>query len=239
MSQLLHNFRAGTALCSEVGERIRAEREALGKAQAAAARELGVTPSYLSKVERGDKAPTADILDGVCSWRETSLEYLLFGEETPEPWEVNDDETSYNRRLAWQMPLRYRAAASSSRQVVWEPFDPPEVIEIPREIEWAEVETGSMAPVVLPKQKVGFLPSTPPVSGDLALVWLRTEAGQAAVEPVLKRYWKREGGEVMLESIGRGDPREPEMPEADMIVHERGDIARACRVILIDLRRER
>jgi len=94
---LCKNFKRGTDLVISVGKRIRSEREALGLNQGEAAERLQIAQSYMNRLEKGNVAPTAEILEAVCSWRGRSLHWLLFGDE------AEDARLAAARRLAAEM----------------------------------------------------------------------------------------------------------------------------------------
>jgi transcriptional regulator with XRE-family HTH domain len=63
-----------------VGRRIR-ELRGFDMNQEAFARRIGVTQSYVSSIERGEKEAGAEVLLRICREFKKSLEWLLTGEE--------------------------------------------------------------------------------------------------------------------------------------------------------------
>jgi len=63
-----------------VGDRIKTVREALGLTQDALAAKAGISKSFLSDVERGERDLTSAYLLKVANALDASLEYLLRGE---------------------------------------------------------------------------------------------------------------------------------------------------------------
>src|SRR5262245_7753406 len=68
---------------SGVGERIKAVREALGWTQDALAAKAGISKSFLSDVERGERDISSAYLLKIANAMDASLEYLLRGESKP------------------------------------------------------------------------------------------------------------------------------------------------------------
>jgi transcriptional regulator with XRE-family HTH domain len=68
-----------------LGARIRARREALGLSQAALAEKVGITPNYVSNLERGLKLPTLDTLVAIAKAINVPSSELL-GESRADPW---------------------------------------------------------------------------------------------------------------------------------------------------------
>jgi transcriptional regulator with XRE-family HTH domain len=66
-----------------IGNRTRNRREALGLTQDELAREVGVTPQHVSRIESGLNAPSLDLLVKISRKLGVTADYLLTGEESP------------------------------------------------------------------------------------------------------------------------------------------------------------
>ena len=67
----------------QVGEAIRARRQALGLSLRDLADRLGVTPSLISQIERGRANPSVSTLYAIVAELELSLDELLFSDRRP------------------------------------------------------------------------------------------------------------------------------------------------------------
>ena len=65
----------------EMGTRIKELRKEKGETQEATANALNLSWSMLSKIERGANAPSLDILVALAQYFETSLDYIVLGEQ--------------------------------------------------------------------------------------------------------------------------------------------------------------
>jgi len=68
---------------SAVGERIKKTREAIGWTQDVLAAKAGISKSFLSDVERGERDISSAYLLKIANAMDASLEYLLRGEAKP------------------------------------------------------------------------------------------------------------------------------------------------------------
>jgi len=78
---MITGVRAGTDLAKEVGARLRQERKAVGLTLEEVGERVGVSHAHLSRVERGQKAPSLSVLDEACSWRGKGINWFLSGDE--------------------------------------------------------------------------------------------------------------------------------------------------------------
>lgn len=69
----------------EIGSRIRGRREALDLTQDELAREIGVTPQHVSRIEGGLNAPSLVLLVQFARVLGVTTDYLLTGEDPPAP----------------------------------------------------------------------------------------------------------------------------------------------------------
>ncbi|GAH79493.1 unnamed protein product [marine sediment metagenome] len=51
---------------------------------------MGISQAFLSRLEKGENAPSLAILEAVCAWRGRDLEWLLFGDEPEETTTVTE-----------------------------------------------------------------------------------------------------------------------------------------------------
>ncbi|ALY08093.1 HTH-type transcriptional regulator [Bacillus phage vB_BhaS-171] len=68
----------------EIGEKLKALREKKNLSQRDVAEEVGISFSYVSKIERGEKVPTMGVFKNLCDLYGTSVA-SLFGEEKELP----------------------------------------------------------------------------------------------------------------------------------------------------------
>ncbi len=66
----------------KIGSRIKRRRQALGLRQQELAREVGVTPQHVSKLEREHAVPSLETLVALSRALGVSTDYLLIGHET-------------------------------------------------------------------------------------------------------------------------------------------------------------
>lgn len=185
-----------------IGGRVRSERTAKGLIQEKAASLVGVSGPFFCQVEKGDRAPSWQLLEAVCSWRGKPLEWLLFGEEGEEEGDVPElavaeGQPYIRRNRAVRLPVTGRAAADAGSVVAFDAIDPPEWVEIPPGAQVIRVEGDSMVPVALDGQVAVFVPE-PPESGGLGLVELKDG------RQWFKRVWQFEDHWV-LESMVVGE----------------------------------
>lgn len=69
---------------TEIGARIRLLRKGLQKTQYSFADLLYISPSYLALIESGKRAPTLEVLAQVSKICNVSVDYLIFGDSSPE-----------------------------------------------------------------------------------------------------------------------------------------------------------
>jgi len=203
-------MRPGTDFVLAIGGRVRQERKAQALTLKEASGRIGISHAYLSDIEHGKVAPTWRVLDGVCTWRGQSLEWLLFGEE--EAAERVDDESCvhelaghYTTDRQVRLPLVGRVSANPHPEVIWEPIDPPEYREVPKGAVALEVRGDSMQPVAYEGQAV-IAVDLPVENGDLVAVEMKDG------RQFFKRWWWREGRKLaILESVRR-EAIEPPVP---------------------------
>lgn len=68
----------------EIGERIRTLRKKQQKTQQYFADMLYISPSYLALIEAGKRTPTLEVIIQIAKLCDTSVDYLLFGENSHE-----------------------------------------------------------------------------------------------------------------------------------------------------------
>ena len=67
----------------EIGKHIYSRRRALGMTQAELAAELGVTPQFVSALEKGVSSPSLPVLVKLAATLGTTTDYLLIGRDRP------------------------------------------------------------------------------------------------------------------------------------------------------------
>lgn len=73
-----------SARSRDIGERIRILRKKQQKTQHYFADMLYISPSYLALIESGKRTPTLEVLIQIARLCDTSVDYLLFGENSHE-----------------------------------------------------------------------------------------------------------------------------------------------------------
>jgi len=99
----------GANITANALKRLRQRREELGLSQAQVAGAVGVNPSYVGLLERGERVPSLDILLGLCeAVRLAPAE--LFADANPKP--IKDDpELAQIRSLFTHWPVDHKQAA--------------------------------------------------------------------------------------------------------------------------------
>jgi len=87
-------------------ERLRRRREELSLSQAALAEAVGVNPSYIGLLERGERVPSLDVLEGLARAVGMTLSELFASTKSDQPAEVAAIGTVL---AAW--PAAHRKAA--------------------------------------------------------------------------------------------------------------------------------
>ena len=88
-----------------LGQRVRTLREARGHTRKSMAKLVGIDPSFLASIERGDKGASAVTLASMAITLRVSTDYLLFGEDRDcytigqLILTLNPDEQKYVRKL--------------------------------------------------------------------------------------------------------------------------------------------
>jgi transcriptional regulator with XRE-family HTH domain len=85
---------------NESGKRIHALRKKHGMTQEELAEKIGVNASFLSRVERGTKSCSVDMLVNLSEVFSTTLDYLVLGKNAPETAEVKEEINDIVRKLA-------------------------------------------------------------------------------------------------------------------------------------------
>lgn len=97
-----------------VGRRLRQARHARGERLTDTARSAGVSPQYLSEMERGMKEPSSEMLAAVAGALELSLLDLTIGVATDlQQW--TDGQRVEQLQAAGRMPGRSAAASAAAR----------------------------------------------------------------------------------------------------------------------------
>jgi transcriptional regulator with XRE-family HTH domain len=199
LSNLLQNFKGGTALVQAIGARIRQERQALGLTLASAGERLGITHAYLSEIERGKKPPPYRVLKAVGAWRGRSIEWLLFGEEglaAEGTGQVGEEMAPYGAAGPACLPVAGEVAAGPEPSIVETPAQPRRWHRLPKGARLLEVRGDALRPVALPGQHV-LVVEGKGQDGDLAVVELKDG------RQLFRRCWWSEGGkQLTLESVG-------------------------------------
>jgi transcriptional regulator with XRE-family HTH domain len=89
-------------LMATIAARIRERRKALGLNQEELAAMLNITQSQISRYERGDNDPTADILIALSRVLHTSSDYLLGLTDDPAPQASELSPEERNAIAAWR-----------------------------------------------------------------------------------------------------------------------------------------
>ncbi len=63
----------------EMGKRISERRKNLGVKQNTFAKEIGISPNYLSGIERGKETPSLEVFVAICNALKVTPDYLLMG----------------------------------------------------------------------------------------------------------------------------------------------------------------
>lgn len=100
---------AGTTVARNVLKRLRVRREQLELSQAQVADAIGVNPSYIGLLERGERVPSLDVLVDLSEAVGMRLGEL-FGPEQPEGRSV-DREVELIRTMLARWPTEYRRSA--------------------------------------------------------------------------------------------------------------------------------
>jgi transcriptional regulator with XRE-family HTH domain len=85
---------------NESGKRIHALRKKHGMTQEELAEKIGVNASFLSRVERGTKSCSVDMLVNLSEVFSTTLDYLVLGKNAPETSEIKEQIDDIVRKLA-------------------------------------------------------------------------------------------------------------------------------------------
>lgn len=65
----------------EFGQRVRSQRKVLHMTQERLARQIRVAEQHVGRIERGERAPSIDILIGISAALDISTDFLLTGEK--------------------------------------------------------------------------------------------------------------------------------------------------------------
>ena len=60
-----------------IGQKLRAERERIGKTQEQVAEVIGITPAFVGHIERAERSMSLDTLIKFCSYYHVTIDYLL------------------------------------------------------------------------------------------------------------------------------------------------------------------
>lgn len=80
----------------DFGQRLKAVRERLGQKQKDFAAHIGITPPFLSEIEKGKSKPGFEVLRTIAGTYHINLNYLLFGEG--EPFRTPSDDPAQETR---------------------------------------------------------------------------------------------------------------------------------------------
>jgi len=204
-ADLLQNLRGGTELVRKIGQRIHQERKALSLTLVAAGKRLGISHAYLCEIEKGRKPAPFRILDGVGQWRGRSLEWLLFGEDTPDATpgdRVGEGQAAYATRTPPSLPVVGKVMPSAPTDEgaathAWQPVEPPESHAMPLGARLFEVQGNSLRPIALDGQHLVVLEGEA-TDGELAAVELKD-----GTQLIRRWWWDDEHKRVTLESIAR------------------------------------
>ena len=215
---LIRSYRRNSALMRRIGERVRGERMAFGLTQREAAERLGIKQPNLAAMEKGRVSPTIEVLEAVCTWRNRSVEWLLFGEER-EAALVSEGEETYERggQRQVRLPVVGTVGAGPRQEVVWEAAQRPGRADLPARAALIEVHGDSLRPVAAAGQKL-LVVEAAAQEGDVVVV----ERQDGSV--LVRRWWARGRGRVILESVQK-------QGEAPPVIEQRKKIRRVWRVL--------
>lgn len=66
---------------TEIGERIRREREQFGVSREKFCEKISLSPQFLSEIELGKKGPSSETILKICDGLKVSTDYILRGQE--------------------------------------------------------------------------------------------------------------------------------------------------------------